>query len=262
MEPLAIQLEGVSKAFGDLQVLDDLDLAVPRGSSFVLLGGSGSGKTVLLKIVAGLLRADRGEVKVLGHDLNAMTHEQLAEIWRRIGILFQAGALFDSVSVFENLSLPLHERTSLNKREIAERIHEALELLDLRGCEELTPGELSGGMRKRVAFARAIVLRPELLLFDEPTAGLDPLTTQNVAEEIELAKKELGSTVLAITHDLTTAFRVADRIGLLHQGRIVGASAPAEFERNPHPAIREFLHTWHEQGHRGSAPWAPTTPHG
>jgi phospholipid/cholesterol/gamma-HCH transport system ATP-binding protein len=224
-----------------------VDLEVARGDIFVLLGASGSGKTVLLKVALGLLRPDAGEAWLCGMPVHAATPGQLVRTWQHVGVLFQGGALFDSATVYENLELPLRERTGLSAAARGERIRETLALLGLAGTEPLLPGELSGGMRKRAAFARAVVLRPEVLLVDEPTAGLDPLSTRAVSSELLLARDAFGATVLAITHDLATAFHVADRIGLLHEGRLLGDLPPAEFSHLPHPAVQRFLRTWHAQ---------------
>jgi phospholipid/cholesterol/gamma-HCH transport system ATP-binding protein len=242
-----IRLRGISLAFHGRPVLRGVDLQVARGEIFALLGASGSGKTVLLKVALGLLRPDAGEAWLCGAPVHAATAEQLGRTWQHVGVLFQGGALFDSLSVSENLELPLRERTPLDRAARGSRIRETLSLLGLSGTEGLLPGELSGGMRKRAAFARALVLRPEVLLVDEPTAGLDPFSTRAVSAELLLARDAFGSTVLAITHDLSTAFHVADRMGLLHDGRLVGDLPPAEFSRLPHPAVQRFLRTWHAQ---------------
>ena len=240
-----ILLRGVTKAFHGQPVLCGVDLRVARRDIFALLGASGSGKTVLLKVALGLLRPDSGEAWLCGQPVHAATADQLGRTWQHVGVLFQGGALFDSASVYENLEFPLRERTGLGRQARRARILETLALLGLSGTEAVLPGELSGGMRKRAAFARALVLRPEVLLVDEPTAGLDPFSTRAVSAELRLARDAFGSTVLAITHDLATAFHVADRMGLLHEGRLLGDLPPAEFSRMAHPAVQRFLRTWH-----------------
>jgi len=242
-----IRLRGVVKGFHGQEVLRGVDLEVARGAIFVLLGASGSGKTVLLKVALGLLRPDAGEAWLCGMPVHAASPGQLGQTWRHVGVLFQGGALFDSASVYENLELPLRERTALSPAERGARIRETLSLVGLSGTEALLPGELSGGMRKRTAFARAVVLRPEVLLVDEPTAGLDPFSTRAVSSELLLARDAFGATVLAITHDLATAFHVADRMALLHEGRLVGDLPPAQFAHLPHPAVQRFLRTWRAQ---------------
>lgn len=239
-----VRLVGVRKAFGPVEVLRGVDLQVAAGTCTVLLGSSGSGKTVLLKIAAGLLQPDAGEAWLCGEPLHRLGSEARADVWRRVGILFQGGALFDSRSVRENLEFPLSERTRLTREQRQARIRETLGLLGLAGTEGRLPGELSGGMRKRVAFARAWVMRPEVLLVDEPTAGLDPFSTRAVASELLLARQRFHATVLAITHDLNTAFRIADRLALLHDGRLLGDLPPDAFARLPHPAVQRFLRTW------------------
>ena len=247
MTDAPILMRGVEKGFHGTPVLRGVDLQVARGAIAVLLGASGSGKTVLLKVALGLLRPDAGEAWLCGTPVHAATPEELGRTWQHVGVLFQGGALFDSASVYENLELPLRERTALSRAERRARIGETLGLLGLSGTEALLPGELSGGMRKRTAFARAVVLRPEVLLVDEPTAGLDPFSTRAVSSELLLARDAFGATVLAITHDLPTAFHVADRLALLHEGRVLGDLPPAEFARLAHPAVQRFLRTWRAQ---------------
>jgi len=242
-----IRLRGITKAFHGQRVLAGLDLQVARDDIFARLGVSGSGKTVLLKVALGLLRPDAGEAWLCGTPVHAATPAQQARTWQHVGVLCQGGALFDSLSVYGNLELPLRERTPLGRDARRARIEETLALLGLAGTEAVLPGELSGGMRKRAALARALVLRPEVLLLDEPTAGLDPFSTRAVSAELLLARDAFGSTVLAITHELATAFHVADRMGLLHDGRLLGDLPPAAFSRMAHPAVQRFLRTWHAQ---------------
>ncbi|MFO0601414.1 MAG: ATP-binding cassette domain-containing protein, partial [Myxococcaceae bacterium] len=179
-----------------------------------------------------------------GHDVSGGKRKELDATHHLIGVAFQAGALFDSMSVFDNVAFPLREQLSMKAGEVKERVDSTLALLGLSDAAHKLPGELSGGMRKRVAFARAMVLRPKVLLADEPTAGLDPLTTVAVDDAIVAAQKALGATAFIITHDLPTAFRIADRIGLLHDGRIIEAAPPDTFKRSAHPAVKAFLHDW------------------
>lgn len=241
-----IQVEGLTKAFGDNTVLDGLDLEVREGETFVLLGASGSGKTVLMKHLEGLLAPDAGKVVIDGHDLSACDAEELQRVRETLGVQFQSGALFDSMSVFDNVAFPLRELGHLKEPEVKRRAMETLELVGLADAAERLPGDLSGGMKKRVAFARAMVLRPRVLLADEPTAGLDPLLTETVDDAILAARKALGVTAFIITHDLPTAFRIADRVGLLHEGKIIEAAPPEAFKASTHPAVKRFLHDWLE----------------
>ena len=216
----AIRLKGVSKSFGAKKVLIGLDLEVKKGESLVLLGQSGIGKSVLLKHVIGLLKPDSGTVELEGVDLWAASPRERDELRRKFGMSFQEGALFDSMSVGENIAFPLTRHTKKSKKEIAERVAECLELVRLPGIEEKRPSELSGGMKRRVGFARAIALQPENLLFDEPTTGLDPVTTDVVVKVIEDMRKRLKPAAITITHDLKVAFAIADRVGLLSGGKI------------------------------------------
>jgi phospholipid/cholesterol/gamma-HCH transport system ATP-binding protein len=238
------EVENLHKAFGRQAVLRGVSLDVPEGTTCVLLGGSGSGKTVLLKHLLGLLQPDRGRVVIDGRDLARLSPPAMHELRLELGILFQAGALFDSMTVFDNVAFPLKEQLHLKTAERQRRVRDTLELVGLSEAANELPGELSGGMRKRVAFARAIVTQPKILLFDEPTAGLDPLSTRSVSDEILLAKNELHVTQFAITHDLPTAFRVADTIALLDDGVIAAHAEPDEFRRSAHPAVQTFLHEW------------------
>ena len=245
--PPLIQLRGVKKSFGGLRVLDGVDLDVAEGETFVLLGTSGSGKTVLMKHLEGLLKPDEGSVLVGGHELSRGDPLALLAVRRDVGVQFQSGALFSSLSVFDNVAFPLRELKHLKDDDVKTRVDELLALLGLTDAAKLLPGSLSGGMIKRVAFARAVVLRPKLLLADEPTAGLDPLTTVAVDDAIVLAQKKLGVTAFIITHDLPTAFRIADRVGLLHEGRVIEAAPPDVFRRSQHPAVLRFLKDWLER---------------
>lgn len=237
-----VSMRGVTKRFGELEVLRGIDLDLTEGETFVLLGGSGSGKTVLMKHFEGLLRPDTGTVTIDGHDVS--TPEGLDAVRRELGVQFQSGALFDSMSVADNVAFPLREMKHLPEAEVRARVTELLSLVGLSEQAAQLPAELSGGMRKRVAFARAMALRPKLLLSDEPTAGLDPLTTETVDDAIVAAHRALGVTAFIITHDLPTAFRIADRVGLLHEGRIIEVGPPDVFRASGHPAVKAFLKDW------------------
>jgi phospholipid/cholesterol/gamma-HCH transport system ATP-binding protein len=240
-------MRGVKKAFGGVPVLRGVDLEVFEGQTFVLLGSSGSGKTVLMKHLEGLLVPDEGTVIVDGHDLSHGDPKELEAVRREVGVQFQAGALFDSITVAENVAFPLREMLHLKEQEVRERVDEMLKLLGLSDARDRRPSEISGGMKKRVAFARAMVLRPRVLLADEPTAGLDPIMTETVDEAIELARKQLGVTAFIITHDLPTAFRIADQVGLLYEGKVIEAASPDVFRASQHPAVLAFLKDWLER---------------
>lgn len=246
-EPM-IAIRGLHKSFGDHRVLVGVDLAVPEGSTTVILGGSGSGKTVLMKHIIGLLRPDFGEVWVEGENIAALDDRALDKVRRKFGMVFQAAALFDSMTVFENVAFPLREHTKASEAQIARVVHEKLDLVGLRDVDDKYPAELSGGMRKRVGLARAIALEPKIVLYDEPTTGLDPITTDYVDEMILEAKKKLGVTSVVISHDVGSAMHIADRIAFLHEGRICAEGPPAELRASAHPAVVRFLSTWLEKG--------------
>ena len=240
-----IELRDVHKAFGDVVVLRGVTLTIAEGETFVLLGRSGSGKTVMLKLIEGLMQPDAGVVLLEGHDLHTATGRELRELRGLLGIQFQSGALFDSMSVFDNVAFPLRERRLLpTAAAIEQRVVETLKLVGLGDALEKLPAELSGGMRTRLAFARAYAVRPKVLLCDDPTAGLDPLLTEAVDEALRIGKRELGATILLVTQSLPTAFELGDRLGLLHEGQLVEVGAPEAFKASRHPAVQAFLHDW------------------
>jgi phospholipid/cholesterol/gamma-HCH transport system ATP-binding protein len=239
-----IEVRGLHKAFGDHEVLTGIDLAIEEGTTCVILGGSGSGKTVLMKHMIGLLKPDRGSVEVDGEDIVPMGPRELERVRRKFGMVFQAAALFDSMNVYENVSFPLREHRKVGEEEARAIVRQKLEIVGLRGVEHKFPSDLSGGMRKRVGLARAIVLDPKIVLYDEPTTGLDPITTDYVDEMILGAKRQLGVTSVVISHDIASAFKVADRIAFLSQGRIVEQGPPEQLRASEHPAVRVFLQTW------------------
>jgi len=215
-----IRFVGLEKAFGGNAVLRGVDLDVGRGETLVVLGGSGSGKSVLLRHAIGLIRPDAGEVYVDGEPLSGMDEEELVETRKKLGMLFQGGALFDSMNVFENVAFALREHTSLSEEEIERRVREKLALVELEGVEDKMPSDLSGGMKKRVALARSIALEPAGILYDEPTTGLDPITAMSINEMIRSMQKRLAVTSVVVTHDIQSARIVADRIAFLFEGRI------------------------------------------
>ena len=236
-----ISLQHLYKSFDGKQVLRDMSIDVERGETVVIVGGSGTGKSVTLKHIIGLLKPDRGQVFVDGHDVTAMGNVELNQFRRRFGMAFQEGALFDSMSVFENIAFPLRRHTKMKEDEIRARVEECLEDVHLHGVEKKRPSELSGGMRRRVGFARAISLKPEILLFDEPTTGLDPVISDVIAELICEMDQKLGTTTVTITHDMKVAFKVADRVAMLCNGRIIESGTPEEFQRSTNPVVQQFI---------------------
>ncbi len=239
-----IEIQAVHKSFEDNHVLRGVDLVVPEGRTTVIIGGSGSGKSVLMKHMLGLLQPDRGRVIVDDQDISQMGEHELVLVRAKFGMVFQQAALFDSMTVGENVAFPLREHSKLKEREIQARVAEKLALVSLEGVEGRFPAELSGGMRKRVGLARAIVLDPRILLYDEPTTGLDPITANNVDEMIMEAQERLGVTSVVISHDIASSFRVADQVAMLYQGTIVANGSADELRRSEHPHVQQFLSTW------------------
>jgi len=244
-----IEVRDLWKSFGDKEVLRGIDLEIPQGTTQVVLGASGSGKTVLLKHVIGLLRPTRGSVLVDGLEISRLAGRQLTEARRIFGMVFQGAALFDSMTVLENVAFPLREkRRRMPYEEVRERVVESLRVVDLgEDVLELWPAQLSGGMRKRVSLARALVAEPKVVLYDEPTTGLDPITSDSVDQMIQHAKVRRGVTSLVISHDIASAFRVADRLAVLYDGRIAAQGTPEEVRRSEDPYVRRFLALWFEK---------------
>jgi len=242
-EPM-IDVRDLWKSFNGNQVLKGVNLKVWPGTTAVILGGSGSGKTVLMKHIMGLFKPDRGEVIVDGENITRMDRRELSRFRTRMGMVFQSSALFDSLTVFENVAFPLREHTKLSEEEIEARVKEKLAVVELYGVEQEYPAELSGGMRKRVALARAIVREPKLVLYEEPTTGLDPLTTESVDEMIIGARQKLGVTSVVISHDIGSTFHIADHVAMLHDGRIVEEGPPDKVRHSQEPHTRHFLATW------------------
>jgi phospholipid/cholesterol/gamma-HCH transport system ATP-binding protein len=236
-----LRVRGLTKRFGDNLVLDALDFDVERGKVNVIIGASGAGKSVLVKHFMCLLRPDTGSVWVDGTDVFALDSHQLAEFRRKFGLVFQFAALFDSLTVEENCAFPLREHTRKSKGEIRDIVKDRLNALGLDGTQKKYPGELSGGMRKRVGLARALVLSPEILIFDEPTTGLDPLATRNVDEMILGAVARYNVTSVVISHDMASVFRIADRIALLHERKIFAAGTPDEIKAHPGEYLQSFI---------------------
>ncbi len=238
-----VRLENVHKAFreGRDQVLRGVSLDFPEGKLTYILGPSGVGKSVLLKHVLGLLKPDSGQVWVAGKDMTKLKSSELEKQRELFGMVFQNAALFDDMTVFENVAFPLREHTDMTEPQIAKAVHKTLAMLGMSGGYDKYPSELSGGMKKRVGIARAIIRRPSILLYDEPTTGLDPVTRQTVDELIETLKRELKLTSIVISHDIPSALLLADQIAFLHDGKIVFYGVPADFKKSNHEAIRRFL---------------------
>lgn len=236
-----VEFLDVSKAYGTKQVLRGANLQVYRGEVLVILGGSGTGKSVTLRHMLGLEAPDSGRVIVEEEDVTDLPEEELYRIRKKFGMLFQSGALFDSMTVFENVAFPLREHTDMSEEEIARNVREKLELVNLPNTEHLMPVDLSGGMRKRVGLARSIVLDPKVILYDEPTTGLDPITSQTINELIIDLQAKLNVTSVVVTHDIHSAFSVGDRIAFLHQGVFEWVGPMDEARDSEHPKLREFL---------------------
>ena len=238
-----VRAEEVRLALGGRTVLDGVSFDLGRGESLAILGASGSGKTTLLRLVLALMEPDEGEIWVGGYPLSRCSFEDILSLRRDIGMVFQGSALFDSMTVLENVAFPLREYTELPEDEIRERVHETLRIVDLdpEQVEHQLPAELSGGMQKRVAIARAIAPRPDLLLFDEPTGGLDPITTRTINELIVKLREELGVSAIVVTHDIRSALETSDRVALLHEGRLVFIGTPDEMKESKDDYVQEFV---------------------
>jgi len=239
-EPM-ISVIGLYKSFGDKKVLNGVDLDVARGESLMLVGGSGAGKSVFIKHLIGLLQPDEGHVVIDGVDLTLAPPEVVLELRKRFGMSFQEGALFDSMTVADNIAFPVRRHTAKSPQQVAARVSECLELVRLPGIENKMPSELSGGMRRRVGFARAIALEPEILLFDEPTTGLDPINTAAIGNVINQLRTELGVTAVTITHDMGLATTIADRVAMMRRGKILLVDTPERFLQTEHWFARAFL---------------------
>lgn len=236
-----IEIKKLSKTFAGHRVLNGLDLKIESGETLVIIGRSGCGKSVLLKHIMGILEPEEGSVKIENKDLFSLDTFSLEQFRLQLGMLFQSAALFDSLTVGENVGFSLSEHTTLSPEVIRERVRKKLSLVGLEGIEEKMPAELSGGMRKRVGLARAICNEPKYILYDEPTTGLDPITSDVINELIIRMKEQLQVTSVVVTHDMTSAYKVADRIAMLHEGRIIGMGTPEEIKTTSNPIIRQFI---------------------
>ena len=237
----AITIADLHKSFGANHVLRGVNLTVEPGESMVIIGGSGSGKSVLIKHIIGLLKPDRGSILVNGEEVTTMRERQLKELRKKFGMLFQAAALFDSLTVGENVAFALVEHTRLSRAEIADRVREKLTLVGLPGTEDLFPSELSGGMKKRVGLARALAIEPEVILYDEPTTGLDPIMADAINDLIVEMRERFAITSIAITHDMVSAYKIGHRLAMLYQGKIIFTGTPEECKNTTDPMVRQFI---------------------
>ncbi|MBI5454497.1 MAG: ABC transporter ATP-binding protein, partial [Deltaproteobacteria bacterium] len=234
-----IKIVNLRKSFGDKKVLDGVDLEIERGKITVIIGRSGEGKSVLIKHIIGLLKPDEGAIFLEDQDLTALRDRDFNEVRKRFGMLFQGAALFDSMTVAGNVGFPLKEHTDLNDEDIRKIVTEKLHRVGLVDVEEMMPAELSGGMKKRVGLARAIVMDPEIVLFDEPTTGLDPIMSDSIADLVLDTQKALKTTYILITHDIPFTYKIADKIAMLHEGRIIEEGTVEEMKANPNPILRQ-----------------------
>ncbi|MCH2061916.1 MAG: ABC transporter ATP-binding protein [Verrucomicrobiales bacterium] len=236
-----VQLEGLTKSFGTQEILRGVDLELRSGETLVMIGSSGGGKSVVLKHITGLIKPDKGRVLINGRDIASLSSEELAMTRQRIGLLFQNGALFDSMTVGQNVAFPLRERNQGAPEKLIDKVIEALELVNLAQHINKMPVDLSGGMRKRVALARAMITHPELMLYDEPTAGLDPVASGVIDQLILQMQQQYNVTSVVVTHDMQSANRIADRIAFLHEGRVYFCGTPAELRNNSDPVLANFI---------------------
>jgi phospholipid/cholesterol/gamma-HCH transport system ATP-binding protein len=241
MAETMIEIADLHKSFGSLQVLRGVNLTVEKGESMTVIGGSGSGKSVLIKHIIGLLFPDKGQVTVAGQVLNDLDEQQLNELRKKFGMLFQMAALFDSLTVWENVGFGLKQHTQLSDAEIRAVATEKLALVGLKDVEDKMPSELSGGMKKRVGLARAIAMDAAIILYDEPTTGLDPITADAINDLIVDLRKKLGVTSVAITHDMQSAYKISDRIAMLYKGEIVETGTPDQIRNTTNPIVRQFI---------------------
>lgn len=241
-----IEIINLEKSFDGQKVLNRVNLSINEKEVVAIMGKSGGGKSVLLKHIIGILKPDKGSVLIDGTDITTLGGKGLDKIREKFGVLFQGGALFDSLTVYQNIAFPLKERTKLSKDEIWERVTKALEDVDLKGAGRKYPAEISGGMRKRAAFARALITEPKIVFFDEPTTGLDPVIVGSIHRLITDAHKRYGFTGLIISHEIPGIFEVADRIALLHNGVIVEIGTPEEIQNSTNPVVKQFITGSHE----------------
>ena len=238
---MMIKADNVWKKFENQDVLKGLNLTVAKGEVFVIIGQSGCGKSVFLKLLTRLLEPDQGNIYVEGEDIINLNDKELRKLRMKFGFVFQNAALFDSLNVFENVSFGLTQHTDLSQDLISDRVSDCLKLVGLRGIEEKMPAELSGGMKKRVAIARAVVLNPQIILYDEPTTGLDPVVASSINHLIKKLKREVDATSIVVTHDMNSSYFVADRIGMLYEGKIIEVNNPEGIKNSSSPVVQQFI---------------------
>jgi len=236
-----INLQGVHKALGGNEILRGVDLVVEKGKTYCIIGRSGTGKSVTLKHIVGLMHADAGQVAVFGHDVSHVSEKVFAEERKKIGYLFQSGALINWMNVLDNVALPLREHERLKEKVVHKRVANMLALVGLSGIEQKMPDELSGGMKKRVGLARALIREPQLVLYDEPTSGLDPVMSSQINELIIDLQQKLQVTSLVVTHDMASAYKIADKIGMLYEGRIIEQGTAEQIQATTNPVVRQFI---------------------
>lgn len=241
MEESIIKIRKLCKRFGTQDVLRELDLDIPKGMITVIIGKSGGGKSVLLKHIIGLIKPDSGEIFIDGINIVKEPEDKLNEIRKRFGMLFQEGALFDSMTIEENVAFPLVEHTKMSQAEIKERTKEVLALVGLTGAEKKYPSEISGGMRKRAGLARAIIAKPDIILFDEPTSGLDPIMSAHIDNLIVEIQKRLNVTCIIISHDIQSTFRIAHKVAMLYEGKIIAEGTPDVMKTLDNPYLKQFI---------------------
>jgi phospholipid/cholesterol/gamma-HCH transport system ATP-binding protein len=236
-----IEIVDLRKSFKSQVVLNGLNLTISKGELVAIIGQSGGGKSVLLKHMIGLIKPDEGHIFIEGADITAVRGRELDEIRKKFGVVFQEGALFDSLTVYGNIAFPLRERTNINEKEVRERVFHALDHVGLKGMGNKHPAEISGGMKRRVALARALITEPSIVLFDEPTTGLDPIILHSIHRLISVTHKKYGFTGVIISHEIPEIFSVADRIAMLYNGTIVEAGTPEEIQKSSDPHVRQFI---------------------
>jgi phospholipid/cholesterol/gamma-HCH transport system ATP-binding protein len=236
-----IEIKELSKTFNTHKVLDGLNFRIEKGTTCVIIGRSGCGKSVLLKHIIGIMKPDAGQVFVNDKEVARLNDKELNSLRMKIGMVFQGGALFDSMPVGENVGFGLIEHQHLSRKELFERVEESLCLVGLCGVEHLMPSELSGGMKKRVALARALCIKPDIILYDEPTTGVDPITADSINDLIKGLHDQLKVTSIVVTHDMKSAYKVADRIAMLYQGKIIAEGTPDEIQNTEHPVVHQFI---------------------